>query len=261
MAATTFHDWWRLPEELKLHVLSYLLVVDKPIQHLEDNNRIDINPSSYYEHQQLLWDRLFPLIGTRNQHLAALSQEVYYKSNHFVIQLRYSNGPPRYPKQLIAARLHYLIVDAVGYFTGTLEDILLDPEEGWRWLLKPLRSLERAALDENDSRDYLAGGPEPDGIRDTAWQTMFTNLQDLELKLDIHGLFDFHRGEPQQNPGEICCIPSHMIAVLEACFADTEVALRARRVHANLYITKGYPACDKHSHILAAMARTATKAM
>jgi hypothetical protein len=98
-APTTFHAWNRLPEELKLEVLSHNLTLAEEIDNVK--------------HRELLESTLSTLIATRNRHLTNIAEEVNYKSSRFIIDI---NGGLENPKQRTAAMIRHLHVNVAGDF-------------------------------------------------------------------------------------------------------------------------------------------------
>lgn len=59
--------------------------------------------------------------------------------------------------------------------------MLLDPVQGWRWLLRPKRALDAEVLGDKFSASEKSSIPDP--VRNTQWQCDFTGLKYLELVL------------------------------------------------------------------------------
>ena len=62
-----------------------------------------------------------------------------------------------------------------------LEDMLLNPDGAWRWLLKPARELATPITDF----PYNTDADPPNALEDTAWQSSFTNLRKLTITLSV----------------------------------------------------------------------------
>lgn len=84
-----------------------------------------------------MWNYLFPLIGTRNRHLSALAQDVYYSRNTFQVYICNEESPAnpasyfRSPKSIVAGQIHHLSIYIEGYADQTLEGMLLDRQDSW----------------------------------------------------------------------------------------------------------------------------------
>jgi hypothetical protein len=195
--AQTFHDWSRLPTELQLEVLSHLLIMHDSIGQ-STNSRLF--PQS-----------LLPLVKTRNQHLASLSQEVWYRENVFrvIIQPNQRNWKrsahivrPNSARAHTIRRLQIWSLDKCSY-PETMKGLYAD-RQGWRFLLVP--------KEEATSTVHTR--------QDIAWQASYTNLQELSFDYIDNGAY-----------GSI-----NKVMLLKDLVSKTKTELKANGVHMEMWL-------------------------
>jgi hypothetical protein len=193
----TFHHWPDLPAEIKLEVLANLLVDPHecwdPVIDAE-THRVNLDEILFLSS-----------IGTRNHDLVTLAQDVYYKRNIFKVEIGVDWEIARlreynessfykgttipgvcYPKPSIARLIRHLEVKAThAYVRSTLEDMVLGPDTGWRWLLKPTQALHYGPLicQVGAKRECRSSAASPE--TDTQWQLGFSNLKALTVTLEM----------------------------------------------------------------------------
>ncbi|KAF1829935.1 hypothetical protein BDW02DRAFT_125118 [Decorospora gaudefroyi] len=205
----TFHGWSRLPDELQLEVLSHHLIYYTLIR--------------ASTHRELLNKLLFPLIGTRNRHLANLAQEVYYRGNQFAFCIsQLSFFPSTYPKPPMAAMILHLHIKAVADFPA-------DRMSG-TWDKVPLLDRKTPGLK-----------PWPN------CQTTFTNLRTLKIVWDCDCV------ELRPPPGG-CCYSTTRLEELPLQWDTINILFQADKVnvavlkHRDLRI-RGDELCEAHDDI------------
>jgi hypothetical protein len=227
----TFHAWDRLPEELKLEVLSHNLTFEESI--------------GAYIHKQYLQSTLYPLIGTRNRHLASLAQEVCYKTNQFKINI---NDDLEHPKPRTAAMMRHLHVDIFKclLFSPPDPDIMVEASKCLFKLQEPFECRSEQG-DQTNSESGLH------------WQTTFTGLQTLKLT------WYARRIEIQLLPSECCCSdPATRWKAIKDWLGKTEMLLRARKVECEMHAQYlrpaiGWQLCRAHDDVLKHLEDMATK--
>jgi len=211
-----FHAWARLPDELKCEVLSHNLTLD---------GRIDKR-----KHAQCLQSGLFPLLATRNRHLANIAQEVYYNNNVFelCIGCRMQTGdvklgkgysfPPEdrisglwCPKPHTAAMIRHLHIVAMNCKVG-IEKGLICASHSTSWMY----------LIDLPPRDYWVNGTKDNAPRaniNPEWQERFVNLHTLGIEWRL---------ERDIMPG--CFLEDGIGDMLRACIEKSGIRLRAPKV-------------------------------
>jgi hypothetical protein len=237
---TSFHGWNPLPTELKLEVLSHFILskmggITGPGLCLPYTVNAEL-------HRENLSRCLFPLFHTRNRELANLVQDVCYKRNIFHIALgiwyhkdRYegetglfelgTRSGIRYPKAAVAGMTQNVVVTAYECNVWmTLEDMMMESDAGWRWLVRPLRLLDREHFIGVPSR--ACGTPNP--ATDTQWQLGFTNLQ--QLRIEIQAFDGIYQYQSDGQRGVCCNLGPDRLATLVRLLEETEILLREKRV-------------------------------
>ncbi|KAF1945739.1 hypothetical protein EJ02DRAFT_431257 [Clathrospora elynae] len=221
--ATTFHDWPRLSAEIKLEILSYHLRFELPI--------------GATMHKAVLENELGNILRTRNQDLAALALEAYYKGNAFAMSIcrghgnkpSFSNLPEvNYPPKMYA-RLVKTLKITVGNCNPTVDEILL-PQSGWRFLLTSQDTLESTA--------YTQGGPIDHFNNTTAWQKLFSNVQKLDMTIIVSTSLGMHL-DAHENWCPHCSWPRKRLASLSEYIGQTEIGIQTARVNLDLRIDWG----------------------
>ncbi|KAF2106145.1 hypothetical protein BDV96DRAFT_655016 [Lophiotrema nucula] len=170
---TTFHSWSRLPDELKLNILSHHLTAPDSVQ-------ID-----RYLHRITTKRLLLPLIATRNRELATLARQVYYETNTFIIEpevlelaVRRDATPDfvvLYPNRANTHWIRKMVLRHRMMSTGILAGLLtsgasLWQKSQWEHLLRPKRLSKSTNIAEMHQ-------PIRDSNFRTRWQDSFTNLK------------------------------------------------------------------------------------
>jgi len=199
--------WQRLPTELKLEVLSHYL-------HFSSDS-VPV--------QKRLHDLAIPyMLSTKNHEFVTLSLEAYYKTNTFamhIAELKTSNMIS-HPPAAYGHFIQHLEITVENCGIGrTLEDLLLTPRLGWRYLLTPTRWLN----------PHMNTFPQKitsyTGI-DTEWQSYFPNLKHLKITVLVRDMM--------QEPWEIRCagcdLPEQGVRKLGEFLEDTEMGITATRV-------------------------------
>ena len=252
---TTFHDWPRLPDELKVEILSHALTFYQRVSSIHHTavHRL----TGEYSHEESLREHLYALIGTRNRHVVALAQEVYYKNNTFLISLdtRYVAAKLSYPKAPIARMIRHLEVD-FNLGSCSIGDTLLEPGSGWRWLVRATRPSDSDSCRSQRIRRHYRETTQP-GDSYTAWQQLFTNLTSLKLTVTV---FDVYYSPWTELEDKQCCIRRYRLSELVAWLKDTELLFKAVIVRAVLLVDFSYMhyTCE-HSEILLHLKAMATK--
>jgi hypothetical protein len=163
---------------------------------------------------------------------------VYYKRNIFHIALgiwyhkdRYEGEAGlfalgiRYPKAAVAGMIQNVVVTAYECNVWmTLEDMMIESDADWRWLVRPLRLLDCERFIGVPSR--ACGTPIP--ATDTQWQLGFTDLQQLEIEIEAFDGIYQHDTDDQR--GVFCDLGPDRLATLVRLLEETEILLRAKRV-------------------------------
>jgi hypothetical protein len=139
-APTTFHPWPRLPEELKLEVLSHHLTFADDI----------------CDHRQttLLENTLGSLIASGNRHLTSIAEEVYYKTNRFKIEIDWELYRPK-PRTAAMIRHLHVYINEDPLATPPDPDIMNGVPY---WLLKlPVPFVSRSPEPDRSEDDNHAG--------------------------------------------------------------------------------------------------------
>jgi len=167
-----------LPNELKLHILKYALMSERPV-----------TAKSYPDLEARLGINVDGLFLT-NKAMHALAAEVYYSSNTFIVERSYGTDDIRIVYDEGNYSFHYppykfghfvgrlrLQLDVHPYYTRSTEKLLERTHSGRSWCsgwtprfsdwLTPMRP-----------REYL----EDDG---TEWQAHFPNLDELNIELNV----------------------------------------------------------------------------
>jgi hypothetical protein len=114
----------------------------------------------------------------------------------------------------------------------TLEDMILDPDAGWRWLVKSLRVLDREAVTQPFRQPYrrITSGAcgTPDAAIDTQWQLGFTRLQQLRIEIQADNAED--EDDTDGMRGLCCALGPERLSTLVRLLKETEILLRAKRV-------------------------------
>jgi hypothetical protein len=248
----TFERWPDLLTELKLDVLSKVL---------SDYG----NPNAHIQlegHGVVLHDMLYPIVATRNRELVELAMDVYYKRNIFAIYVGiYLNakGPlfgiryPRPAKAKLIRRLRVFVKCRVG---RTLEDLVRAPDEGWCWLLKPLRPLHSDPLNNKQKVVPEWVSSEPDSETNTQWQLSFSNLKTLEIDFYLQDLVYDEAGR-----GECCDLGLARQTSLVALVDEAEMLLKADSLEFGYssYSTKKRGECVGHSNLFQTLQKRATR--
>jgi hypothetical protein len=214
-ALNTFHNWSRLPTELRLSVLSYVV-----------SFRIEM---TWAKHTRLFQEgELNNIIRTNNRDLVNLALETYYKSNTFnaVIFMKLSfyffiDHPP-----LIHARhIRTLNVFIESWVPDDSTNIMLHAYQPWYCICKPSDSLEE------DTHWSLMS--EANRTKFWHWQPSFSGLRRLRLYLKIE--------DPERRKTTARCtwcrLDSSLSENVMNAFADGNVELKAPKVTIN---TKTY---------------------
>jgi hypothetical protein len=165
--------------------LSHLLVsTGLPCEHNPSTIRRYINDGQAYRDVR---DLLISLYRVGNSTLSTLVRDVYYGQNTFYLSCDVYEDESsqlycfRRPPPQVAQHIKHLKIGAFECrIENTLEDMLLNPEAGWRWILKPTRPLSNQALTGRlrSNQGYM---PAPNADQNTAWQSTFTKLQTLTI--------------------------------------------------------------------------------
>jgi hypothetical protein len=198
----TFHGWSELPDELKVEILSHALTFDKPISNGGNYPQLE----GCYNHNLLSREHPHTLISTRNRRLAAVVQEVYYRENTFVVLIVNGWGVNLeshvwHPKPATARLIRYLEVRTQSSFIRKKrEDMFLNSQECWRWLLRPSQLIEVSEFLYPDNCPLHKMSLQEIETY-TAWQTSFSNTQDLTLDLLVSGTYqNYEYGRVKQEP-------------------------------------------------------------
>jgi hypothetical protein len=220
---TTFHKWDALPTELRDLVM---------VRHLAGL------PCSYagvideHQHSINFENILLPLLKTQKK-IATSAREAYYGNNTFRLycgvdedtrEPLYGLARPRVEDAKYVKHLKVLGFDC--YIGHTLEDMLLDPNAGWRWILKPTRPLSNQAPKESQWGDM----PQPNSDQNTAWQRSFTNLHSLTIEFLQVDETPGKDVELYYSVDDYCCLTPARMTQLENWIGETEILLRAKDV-------------------------------
>ncbi|KAL5116868.1 hypothetical protein ACEQ8H_005220 [Pleosporales sp. CAS-2024a] len=202
----TFHDWSRLPTELKLEVLSH---------HLSFEGRIPDDRHRYH-----MSNELGRMIGTKNSELVALTIETYYTCNQFWVRIHQLSIPRSfvtYPPPKYATKIRSLVI--------TLQRCIFDKEHdaflhGWRFLFSQPQPLKEARLGNDDSGMSL---------QDTnqKWQTLFVGLKTVLIQLYPP---IFHSQELFERSCYPCGLHSKGWDELKTRLADSKMGIKAKNV-------------------------------
>ncbi|EMD85479.1 hypothetical protein COCC4DRAFT_126935 [Bipolaris maydis ATCC 48331] len=254
-APTTFHGWPRLPDELKLEVLSHLLTFTEGIYIYRGTPSYD--SSMEESHQKRLNDHLFPLIATRNSNLALLAQEAYYKHNVFIVYfwLHFDNIT-YWPKASCARKIRHMTLCLGLYAGSTMEELLVDCE-GAR-LFRPTRDLRTDAI--TCPKEKAEATRIAKAIQDH--QTTHPHLNNLQtLFIDAFIICrDFPHAE--SGPKCECCSCLQQSVSLENLISGLELVLQAKKVVAKTETECRFATtnCDEHNRIIInGLAERATK--
>jgi hypothetical protein len=180
---------------------------------------------------------VLPYLKSGNREFYTLARDAYYRNNVFEIWVPtkdeeydtpgYYNDTLKFKQPLphIANQFRHLWI-RVGfhYFRDIgLEELVMDPFEPGPWLFQAARHLNLAKLDS--SRTWLSNP------RNLSWQTDFSNLHTLYLKVD---LMDWD--ELEYEDGRECCIGPGKLVTARQCLAETGVFLQARKVEVVLVL-------------------------
>jgi hypothetical protein len=193
--------WDALPVELKLQIFSYYMP-----------NEWTIRSTT---HQFLFLKKLEKIVSVRNRDFVALALEVYYKTHRFSVRI-FSLDASRFHPPVIHGHFIRKLEISIGQcrIERSLEAMLLDPESGWRYLLKPTRDTKSTH-----------------GLASTGWQANLTNLDELAIKLIIHRLW---RKETEARCGE-CDIAAERRERLLGILGEAEICLKARQVRVGVF--------------------------
>jgi hypothetical protein len=167
---------------LKLEVLSHNLsnLNEPPVHRIHEEN-----------HRDVFDQHVSPYLASGNRELYNLARDAYYRNNVFEIGIPTKDEEyetPEYhintlkfkrPLPHIANQIRHLWI-RVGfhYFRDIgLKQLIMNAFEPFPWLFQAARPLDRAKLDP--SRPWLS---DP---RDVSWQTNFSNLHTLYLKVGL----------------------------------------------------------------------------
>jgi hypothetical protein len=209
-ATTTFHDWARLPTELKLEVLSCYLPATQYI--------------SEPEHRALLHRKeLGTLIRTRNRELVTLGLDVYYGKYTFRVRIHdslHSVTPGiTYPPPAYGKLIRHLQVDMCSSPIGwNLDTSTLSKAQDWRWLFQP----KAADLETPRDSPYVA------------WQRHFSNIGNLELLMSVWVPFCQLASETIFQACPVCGFDQKVLNRLETWLANVETKLSADEVVASI---------------------------
>ncbi|KAI1675634.1 hypothetical protein L13192_02381 [Pyrenophora tritici-repentis] len=130
-------SWSELPTELKLNVLGYVLVFDRPI-----TPHVHLMHSMYH---------LLPLALT-NKKMCILAMELYYTKNHFVVQVVRNLNPMfrlSYPNPMVGHWIQNLTLklNFLSYDNGGFGQRNISSRSGqWKFLLNGFDPDEKCAL-------------------------------------------------------------------------------------------------------------------
>ncbi|KAF2656192.1 hypothetical protein K491DRAFT_745423 [Lophiostoma macrostomum CBS 122681] len=223
---STFHGWSspRFPDELKLLCLEHYwhlnaeLFVDEKI------------------HTRLVEEHLIPMV----QALGKMAQETYYKTVYFHIRLG-QNHRFKYPRFGQWVQLLLVHVDVyVPVRTGP-KSLSRDVPEGWffysetglRWLLSYKKSLDFTKLAPFAQQMFkgICLGSSHIGS-DTHWQTKFPNLSGLLLYVALKKFKCFEIAwQGMLTDCTVGCSGNTNVSVLGSIIQDSEIVLRAKKVH------------------------------
>ncbi|KAF2125802.1 hypothetical protein P153DRAFT_434235 [Dothidotthia symphoricarpi CBS 119687] len=239
-APTTFHSWSRLPNELKIMVLTDYLVSSAPI--------------GYLEHERYFSERLLPLLRSGNNQLATLGREIYYQDNTFCVYVPWKRVTSRWfegryilhrPNPAVAHMIRYLHVEADCELHHSFESMFLTNEYGWTHLFKP----------KSVSTQISKGRSDYDITTPTRWQQDFNNLLDLKVDLRMFVHWTADKG-PRISPWDV--------ERTKRFPAKAEILLKANTVQFEMCVGSIYDQvlvepCDKFEDMLEGFAKMATK--
>ncbi|KAF1953574.1 hypothetical protein CC80DRAFT_494471 [Byssothecium circinans] len=175
--ANRFHPWSRFPDELKLNVLSHLLISDEPLEQADSF------------HAQLL-----KLIATRNTELSALAHDVYYKCNTFQITFNPVSETRgismRHPNWMHAASIQRLKIVNINrlVFSKTIAHTYWENRQS-KHLLQPKHDLS-----VSEELKYISLTKQASDTRSTDWQHLFTNLKEINFWVGFNFTWVDYRG-------------------------------------------------------------------
>ncbi|KAF2824607.1 hypothetical protein CC86DRAFT_407775 [Ophiobolus disseminans] len=230
--------WSRLPTELQLQILSYLLTEPEPLNEITHNDTVE--------------NALAPLIRVGNHEFANRVYQSYYESNTFIMShfFRYATSAYgtgksslQYPSPRFGHLIKHLMLPVKLHMMNDSRNIWFEPGAQWQWLFKPVNlarlaaaseyTLESAPLDlegrTRQSRVLLSPGPETTQSKHRSnWQTHFPNLTTFELDLVV-GSGTNTMQETTRNPlassYKLICIEPflpHLMAAFEGSFAPLQ---------------------------------------
>jgi hypothetical protein len=165
----TFHNWTKLPHQLKLMVLAHYLPESTVFQHT-------------------IFKRfLCNLLATRNREFVSLALDTCFKCCTFSIDIGVTSLPGLVvPSPQLASKIRHLEINARECLEfNTIDHMLVNPYSFCRWLLRP-----KLRLDESAWGPYYVALRErldiPMGDWETEWQKRFTSLKSLDLVINVY---------------------------------------------------------------------------
>jgi hypothetical protein len=192
--ASTFYDWTRLPDELKVEVLTH---------HLDQDDSIDKD-----KHEVIFDSRLEPLISTGNRALVTIASETYYTRNLFKVTFCNSRE----------AWFLYYPPTPYGHLIRHLE--VENPRSSL------IRSIDKLGHSFTAWR-YLLSSTRPENV---AWQANFPNLQTLRISMSRIHEGPWMVRTFRECPG--CQLYWLSIQKFTEVLAQTSIELKAKKVTA-----------------------------
>jgi hypothetical protein len=165
-----------------------------------------------------------------------------------------------YPKAVTSTLISNLIVCVRrACIEDSLKDMFLDPSHGWKWLLRPRRSLDVSKLSVRSiklwNRSITSGDKKTADTMETytTWQLNFSKIQDLTLDITV---CEFSRiGQGSETKPEA-------LRKLEGWLSESELMFKAEKAQAHLKLCSQFRCKaprDGHSDMLKGMAKRAER--
>jgi hypothetical protein len=197
----TFHNWTKLPHELKLMVLAHYLPESTVFQHTTFKRF------------------LRNLLATKNREFVSLVLDTCFKCCTFSLDIGVTSLPGLVvPSPQIASKIRHLEINARECLEfDTIDHMLVNPYSFCRWLLRP-----KLRLNESAWGPYYVALCERLDISTGDWETecqkRFTSLKSLDLVINVYSRR--LSGDPELDKVYTCLVE------------DTEMFLQADEAYA-----------------------------